>query len=108
MFNSGKTFVIQAAAGSALELGMGRDMSIEFKKGFTTPTLQRFQHDLTYSISAENAIGTNSLFSATSNNYPVTTTNKTGCSSIIVTPFTVATVLTLAFVVGKIRRKENN
>ena len=71
-FNTGKSFVIQAATGSALELGMDRDMSIEYKKGFTTSMGQRFQHDIKYEIAAKDAVGVNSLFSATANNYPVT------------------------------------
>ena len=114
-FNTGKSFVIQAATGSALELGMDRDMSIEFKKGFTTSMGQRFQHDIKYEIFAKDAVGVNSLFSATANNYPVTVdkeeiTEEKGCGGNICTVIPAALTIIAIFIATtacKIGRKED-
>lgn len=107
-FNTGKSFVIQAATGSALELGMGRDMSIEFKKGFTTSMAQRFQHDIKYEISAEKAVGVNSLFSATANQYPVEADK--GCNgniSVLLPTTAFVAAIATAFVLRRNGKKEN-
>lgn len=83
-------------------------MSIEFKKGFTTSMAQRFQHDIKYEISAEKAVGVNSLFSATANQYPVEADK--GCngniSALLPTTAFVAAIAT-AFVLRRNGKKEN-
>lgn len=107
-FNDGKTFVVQAANGSALELGVGKDMSIEFKKGFTTSSGLCFQRDVKYRISGEDATGPNCWFSATSDDYPVTPYSGCGGSIVALLPVAVAAIaVACAIAVRRITRKEN-
>lgn len=62
--NGGKHMAINVAESSALAktMGVGKAMSVEFKAGFTTPTLLRIDRDMKFEITAENAKGNQSRF----------------------------------------------
>ena len=61
-WNWGKVFRVMAAEDSNLQLGAGKDMSIEFKAGFVTPMGEYVSKDMYCEISAEEATGPNCVF----------------------------------------------
>lgn len=60
--NEGKWFRIMSAQNSALQLGAGKAMSVEFKAGFVTPLGQYIATDAYYEISADEAKDVQSQF----------------------------------------------
>lgn len=61
-WNWGKTLRVMAANTSNLQLGAGKEMSIEFKAGFTTPMGKYIAEDMYAHIDAEDAVSVNSVF----------------------------------------------
>ena len=61
-WNWGKVLRVMAAEDSHLQLGAGKDMSVEFKAGFITPMGEYVEKDMLCKISAANATGPNCTF----------------------------------------------
>lgn len=115
-FNSGKALRVMAAKESNLKLGVGLDMSIEFKAGFVTPMNQYIAKDMYCSIAAADAVGGNSLFTISDEterdivnadgNYK-NNDEKTGCSgSIIESGAGIFIALTVSAVILIVKRKQ--
>ena len=61
-WNWGKVLRVMAAEDSHLQLGAGKDMSVEFKAGFITPMGEYLEKDMLCKIAAENATKPNAVF----------------------------------------------
>ncbi len=70
-FNRGKCLYIRATAASSLNLGADdEDMTLELKKGYTTPMLREIGKDLLYSIDSSLRTEKNKYFSIVASELP--------------------------------------
>ena len=93
-WNGGKTLRVMAADISNLQLGAGKDMSVELKAGFSTPMGKYVAKDVYCELSAEEAQEINTLFRIVdkterpivnaegSYQAPVEETEAEGCASV--------------------------
>lgn len=118
--DGGRVLRIVVADDSLLDIGMGVDQTVEFKKGFINPCLGEIQKDSVYSIKAEDATMNNKFYMGfkSTNNYDdsgdsgESEQSKSGCMGEVGVncPFLLfaACVLISAFVLLKKATKEGD